>query len=145
MRRHLTRCCAALLALILGTVGAQGVTGPAAGAAAEPDSLLVTCYDGAVWQYTSVSPTTLTAPGNTAFTTTTRCLDINMRKSTTATWSVQACVIFVDHTSSCNYWTELSTSWKTIATNVADNTHFKVMVIHDWPNANGTTAMQLAF
>jgi hypothetical protein len=97
------------------------------------DTAATTCIGGAIWQYTSVSPTTLSAPGNTAFTTTNRCLDINMRKSTTVTWDAQACVIFVDHTASCNYWTDLSTSWKPIATNVADNSHFKVMVIFDRP------------
>jgi len=77
--------------------------------------------------------------------TTNRCNDINMRKSTESTWGVTACVIFVDHTSSCNYWTDLSTSWKTIATNVADNTRFEVEVLLDWWDATGSTAVQLAF
>jgi hypothetical protein len=104
-----------------------------------------TCYGGAIWQYTVVSPTTLRARGNTAFTTTTRCNDINMRKSTRVTWDVDACVIFVDHTPNCNYWTDISTSWQTIATDVRDTTHFKVVVAFWWPDATGTTAVQLAF
>jgi hypothetical protein len=104
-----------------------------------------TCLGSAIWQYTSVSPTTFKNGSRGSFTTTTRCLDINMRKSTAVTWRASACVIFVDHTSSCNYFTELSTSWKTIATNVADNTHFWVMVEFDWFEAPGTTAFQLAF
>jgi len=110
-----------------------------------PDAAAATCLGSAIWQYTSVSPTTFKNGSRGSFTTTNRCLDINMRKSTAVTWRASACVIFVDHTPNCNYFTELSTSWKTIATNVADNTHFWVMVEFDWFEASGTTAFQLAF
>jgi hypothetical protein len=99
------------------------------------------CYGGAIWQYTSVSPTYF----GHYFTTTDRCADINMRKSTEVTWDVDACVIFVDHTADCNYWTNITSSWKTIATNVANGTRFQVMVTHWWPDATGTTAVQFAF
>jgi len=144
MRGHFPRLTTALLTLVMCGSGLAGVA-DAAAAPANADTAATTCIGGAIWRYTSVSPTTFSAPGNTAFTTSNRCLDINMRKSTEVTWDAQACVIFVDHTASCNYWTDLSTSWKTIATNVADNTHFKVMVVFDWPNSVGTTAVQLAF
>lgn len=109
--------------------------------AASTSKAAPSCYGGAIWQYTSVSPTYF----GHYFTTTDRCADINMRKSTEVTWDVDACVIFVDHTADCNYWTNISTSWKTIATNVANGTRFQVMVTHWWPDATGTTAVQFAF
>lgn len=99
---------------------------------AAPQAHATTCYGGASWFYFGVSPVTLTGPSNTALTTTNRCFDINMRKSTTVKGSMWACVIFVDHTNECNYYTEITTSWQTIATDVLDNTHFKVEVIWDW-------------
>lgn len=112
----------------------------ASGAAGDDVSVAVTCYGGAIWQYTSVTPTNLPIR-----TTTTRCLDINMRKSTLVTWWAAACVIFVDHTPDCNYWTDLSSSWRTVATDVLDNTRFRVVLVFDWPSAVGTTTVQLAF
>lgn len=44
---------------------------------------------------------------------------------------VSACVIFIDHTQSCNYWTTVGTGWVTIATNVKDGTRFRVGVEGD--------------
>jgi hypothetical protein len=120
------------------------VAAPAPAGVTPAAATATTCYGGAIWQYTSVSPTTFPSD-TTSFTATSRCLDINMRKSTDVPWNVSACVIFVDHTTSCNYWTTISTSWKTIATNVADTTHFRVLVQFDWWDACCTTAIQLAF
>lgn len=58
--------------------------------------------------------------------TTSRCRDINVRNA--SQFSTQACVIFIDRTSNCNYWTYLpaNSGWMTIATNVKDNVNFKV-------------------
>jgi hypothetical protein len=159
MRRTFIRLVAVLLASVVGAVGLTAapataapvatapavVVAPAALVPADGPGIAVTCFGGAVWQYTTVSPTVLTAPGGQPFSTTSRCLDINMRKSTTVTWDVQVCVVFVDHTSSCNYLTTLSTSWQTIATNVADNSRFVVNVYFSMFPAKPTTAMQLAF
>lgn len=60
------------------------------------------------------------------FTTSTRCADINVRND--SSFSTNACVIFVDKTSSCNYWTYLParSSWFTVATNVKDGVNFRV-------------------
>ncbi|MEU4565920.1 hypothetical protein [Micromonospora sp. NPDC023956] len=58
--------------------------------------------------------------------TSSRCLDINVRNA--SAFSTQACVIFIDQTSNCNYWTYLpaNSGWTTIATNVRDGVNFKV-------------------
>ncbi|BCL15073.1 hypothetical protein [Micromonospora sagamiensis] len=58
--------------------------------------------------------------------TSSRCVDINVRNA--SAFSTQACVIFIDRTSNCNYWTYLpaNSGWTTIATNVRDGVNFKV-------------------
>lgn len=58
--------------------------------------------------------------------TTSRCGDINVRNA--SAYGTQACVIFIDKTSSCNYWTYLpaNSNWTVIATNVRDGVNFKV-------------------
>jgi hypothetical protein len=62
------------------------------------------------------------------YTTTSQCSDINL-KSTNST-GYTACVIFIRHTSSCNYITNIPAGgqWVNIATDVLDGTRFTVRV-----------------
>ncbi|MFB9234852.1 hypothetical protein ACFFWC_04770 [Plantactinospora siamensis] len=60
------------------------------------------------------------------FTASTRCLDINVRND--SVFSTNACVVFVDKTNNCNYWTYLpaKSGFYVVATNVRDGAHFRV-------------------
>ncbi|WP_086666197.1 hypothetical protein [Lentzea kentuckyensis] len=68
------------------------------------------------------------------YTTTSQCNDINLR-STNGT-SYKACVIFVNHTSACNYQTSVpgGGSWVNIATDVKDGTRFNVRIFKGGAN-----------
>jgi hypothetical protein len=68
------------------------------------------------------------------YTTTTQCQDINMR-STSGT-GFYACVIFIRHTSACNYRTFVPAGgqWINIATTVLDGTVFNVRVFKGGQN-----------
>src|SRR5207237_5513211 len=82
-----------------------------------------TCYCGAKRSYFDTG-----AWGGEAGTyrTTTRCRDINVRNA--SAFGTQACVVFVDRTNSCNYWTYLpaKSDYITVATNVHDGVDFRV-------------------
>ncbi|MCG5466972.1 hypothetical protein ACFYPG_10410 [Micromonospora sp. NPDC005553] len=84
---------------------------------------LATCYGGAVRSYFETG-----RYGGSAgqYRTTTRCRDINVRNA--SVYATDACVIFVDKTSACNYWTYLpaNSGWITVATNVRDGVNFRV-------------------
>ncbi|MEV1156607.1 hypothetical protein AB0J27_14560 [Micromonospora chokoriensis] len=84
---------------------------------------LATCYGGAVRSYFESG-----RYGGSAgqYRTTTRCRDINVRNA--SVYATEACVIFVDKTSACNYWTYLpaNSGWTTVATNVRDGVNFRV-------------------
>ncbi|MDG4807126.1 hypothetical protein O7634_10210 [Micromonospora sp. WMMD1120] len=84
---------------------------------------LATCYGGAVRSYFATG-----RYGGSAgeYRTTTRCRDINVRNA--SVYATEACVIFVDKTSACNYWTYLpaNSGWITVATNVRDGVDFRV-------------------
>ncbi|MEU7652492.1 hypothetical protein AB0C42_22715 [Micromonospora taraxaci] len=84
---------------------------------------LATCYGGAVRSYFESG-----RYGGSAgqYRTTTRCRDINVRNA--SVYATEACVIFVDKTSACNYWTYLpaNSGWITVATNVKDGVNFRV-------------------
>ncbi|MGW5577016.1 hypothetical protein [Micromonospora chokoriensis] len=84
---------------------------------------LATCYGGAVRSYFESG-----RYGGSAgqYRTTTRCRDINVRNA--SVYATEACVIFVDKTSACNYWTYLpaNSGWTTVATNVKDGVNFRV-------------------
>jgi hypothetical protein len=62
------------------------------------------------------------------YTTTSRCNDINLKF--TSGGRISACVIFIRHTSSCNYWTDFypGDNWKTVATTVLDGTDFVILL-----------------
>ena len=99
------------------------------------ETVIQSCYGGAV----SVAFVDNAVFG--PYTTTSRCYDINMRTTNgTYTW---ACVVFVDHTSDCNYWTLVGPTWTTIATSVLDGTHFKVPVWSYY--VGGYVTAQIAF
>ncbi|PYC73376.1 hypothetical protein C7C45_06785 [Micromonospora arborensis] len=84
---------------------------------------LATCYGGAVRSYFETG-----RYGGSAgqYRTTTRCRDINVRNA--SVYATEACVIFVDKTSACNYWTYLpaNSGWITVATDVRDGVNFRV-------------------
>jgi hypothetical protein len=84
-----------------------------------------TCYGGYVRK-------TLARPGTGfdagPYTTSTRCVDINVRNR--SVYPFKVCVIFVS-VGSCNYWTSVPTGsvWRVAATNVRDNVRFYVRVV----------------
>ncbi|MFC5925961.1 hypothetical protein [Micromonospora vulcania] len=84
---------------------------------------LATCYGGAVRSYFQTG-----GYGGQAGTyrTTSRCRDINVRNA--SAYGTEACVIFVDKTGACNYWTYLpaNSGWIVVATNVRDGVNFRV-------------------
>ncbi|MFY1618704.1 hypothetical protein [Micromonospora sp. WMMD736] len=84
---------------------------------------LATCYGGAVRSFFQTG-----GYGGQAgpYRTTTRCRDINVRN--TSAYATEACVIFIDKTSKCNYWTYLpaNSGWTVVATNVRDGVNFRV-------------------
>ncbi|MFF0149747.1 hypothetical protein [Micromonospora sp. NPDC005203] len=100
-------------------------TGSVAPVSAGPNAFapLATCYGGAVRSFFQTG-----RYGGQAgqFRTTTRCRDINVRNA--SVYATEACVIFVDKTSGCNYWTYLpaNSDWTTVATNVRDGVNFQV-------------------
>jgi hypothetical protein len=84
---------------------------------------LATCYGGAVRSFFQTG-----GYGGQAgpYRTTTRCRDINVRNA--SAYATEACVIFIDKTSKCNYWTYLpaNSGWTVVATNVKDGVNFRV-------------------
>ncbi|MGC4807957.1 hypothetical protein [Micromonospora sp. DT233] len=82
-----------------------------------------TCYGGAVRSYFQTG-----GWGGEAGTyrASSRCGDINVRNA--SSFGTQACVVFVDKTNACNYWTYLpaKSGWITVATNVRDGARFRV-------------------
>ncbi|MEU7840521.1 hypothetical protein AB0B39_06085 [Micromonospora sp. NPDC049114] len=84
---------------------------------------LATCYGGAVRSFFQTG-----GYGGQAgpYRTTTRCRDINVRNA--SPYGTDACVIFIDKTGNCNYWTYLpaNSGWVTVATNVRDGVNFRV-------------------
>ncbi|MFD9395272.1 hypothetical protein ACFWBB_32435 [Streptomyces sp. NPDC060000] len=112
-------------------------------ASAQPSAAAVSCYGGAK---------TLTYHYQTAakeygtYTTSSRCGDINMRL-TTDTGYLDACVVFIDHTTKCNNgdaYTTHGTEWATVATDVKDGTHF-VLRVHAYDTDAQNVTFQLAY
>ncbi|SCF00696.1 hypothetical protein GA0070558_11959 [Micromonospora haikouensis] len=110
-------------------VSALALAAPAAAAPAQPlvagnlAGTYATCYGGAVRSYFQTG-----SWGGEAGTyrTTSRCADVNVRND--SSFGTQACVVFVDKTNNCNYWTYLpaKSGWTTVATNVRDGVNFRV-------------------
>ncbi|MFE9185448.1 hypothetical protein ACFYMB_19225 [Micromonospora haikouensis] len=110
-------------------VSALALAAPAVAAPAQPQvagnlaGTYATCYGGAVRSYFQTG-----SWGGEAGTyrTTSRCADVNVRND--SSFGTQACVVFVDKTNNCNYWTYLpaKSGWTTVATNVRDGVNFRV-------------------
>ncbi|NBE82541.1 hypothetical protein [Micromonospora rubida] len=124
--RLLATTTAAVSLLALGAP-AQAAPAPASPGAEAPAVNLAgtyaTCYGGAVRSYFQTG-----SWGGEAGTyrATSRCADVNVRNA--SSFGTQACVVFVDRTNSCNYWTYLpaKSGWITVATNVRDGVNFRV-------------------
>jgi len=124
--RRLRSSLASAAALAVATTGIAVATtgGPAqaAGCRSTPYSaVLSTGRSGAV------------LPTSGTWRTTTQCRDIQVRGASNAAGTTartfQACVIFVDKTSACNYWSTVRFGqWTNIATNVKDGVRFRVKV-----------------
>ncbi|MFD8304500.1 hypothetical protein ACFV29_19450 [Streptomyces sp. NPDC059690] len=115
-------------------------------ASAQASAAATSCYGGAK---------TLTYHYQTAakeygtYTTSSRCNDINLRLLTDGPQGIylDACVVFVDHTTKCNNddaYTTHGTEWGTIATDVKDGTHF-VVRIHAYDTDAQNVTFQIAY
>ncbi|WP_018545917.1 hypothetical protein [Streptomyces sp. LaPpAH-108] len=135
-----TRRTAAVLAATTALLAA-GATAPAA---ARSENASASCYGGAVsltYRYSAAAVEFGT------YTTTSRCSDINIKLSSSATGFLDACVVFVDHTTLCNHDNTYSTfgpQWATVATDVKDGTRFKLRV-HAYDTDAQVVPFQLAF
>ncbi|MEU4109551.1 hypothetical protein ACGFYT_08615 [Streptomyces sp. NPDC048208] len=135
-----TRRTAAVLAATAALLAA-GATAPAA---ARPEKAATTCYGGAkslTYRYSAAAVEFGT------YTTTSRCGDINIKLSSSATGFLDACIVFVDHTTLCNHDNTYSTfgpQWATVATDVKDGTRFKLRV-HAYDTDAQVVPFQLAF
>ncbi|MFF3865711.1 hypothetical protein [Micromonospora sp. NPDC001898] len=119
-----TTAAVSLLALAAPAQAAPAPASPGAGTpAVNLAGTYATCYGGAVRSYFQTG-----SWGGEAGTyrATSRCADVNVRNA--SSFGTQACVVFVDKTNSCNYWTYLpaNSGWITVATNVRDGVNFRV-------------------
>ncbi|GAA1755140.1 hypothetical protein [Luedemannella helvata] len=126
LRRRLSASAAALMLLVTGAT-VLGTAGPAfaAGCRTAPYS---EDYIGLVdifashesWAWGDFGP----------YYATSQCADIQVQSIPSlgdAAHPLYACVIFVNYTSSCNYWTYVPAGeWRNIATNVKDGTKFLI-------------------
>ncbi|MFJ9119551.1 hypothetical protein ACIRJO_28915 [Streptomyces sp. NPDC102394] len=136
-----TRVFASALLTAAALVGA-GV----APASAQTSAAATSCYGGAktlTYHYQSA------AKEYGTYTTSSRCNDINLRLLTDGPQGIylDACVVFVDHTTKCNNddaYTTHGTEWGTIATDVKDGTHF-VVRIHAYDIDAQNVTFQIAY
>ncbi|MFE7860414.1 hypothetical protein [Streptomyces sp. NPDC057403] len=136
-----TRAFASALLTAAALVGA-GV----APASAHTSAAATSCYGGAktlTYHYQSA------AKEYGTYTTSSRCNDINLRLLTDGPQGIylDACVVFVDHTTKCNNddaYTTHGTEWGTIATDVKDGTHF-VVRIHAYDIDAQNVTFQIAY
>jgi hypothetical protein len=102
------------------------------------------CYGGAIsltYHYSSA------AVEYGPYTTSSRCKDINMRLTADNGEYLDACIVFVDHTTLCNNdnaYLTMGPPWLTVATDVKDGTHFKLRV-HAYDIDSQLVHFQLAF
>ncbi|MCM0673907.1 hypothetical protein NCC78_04185 [Micromonospora phytophila] len=119
MSAPVTRVLATTTALTVLTVGSPAQAAPEVNLSGS----FATCYGGAKRVYFATG-----GSGGEAgtFRTTSRCRDINVRNA--SQFGTEACVIFVNKTDNCNYWTYLpaQSGWITVATNVRDGVDFRV-------------------
>ncbi|WP_066947021.1 hypothetical protein [Streptomyces lushanensis] len=90
------------------------------------------CYDGAtIWYATADSPNPLLPSRTDHYTTSPRCGDINFRVAQTSNTSFNALVrVCFVRTGECNGWKSYrwGNDWLVIASNVLDNTTFRVEI-----------------
>ncbi|MFF5145087.1 hypothetical protein ACFY6U_36155 [Streptomyces sp. NPDC013157] len=130
--------CTAAALLGVGAVPASAQTSAASAAA-------TSCYGGAktlTYHYQAA------AREYGTYTTSSRCNDINLRLITDEPGVyLDACVVFVDHTSKCNNgdaYTTHGTEWGTVATDVKDGTHF-VLRVHAYDIDAQNVTFQIAY
>ncbi|MEU8790797.1 hypothetical protein [Streptomyces sp. NPDC048643] len=123
-------------AAALFTLLAVIVPGTAHASAAPPRAAAGSCYGGAV----TVSTDDSLEFG--PYTSSARCKDINVRIVGGDADSVNACVKFVRY-GTCNHWTNIGRSWKTIATDVLDGSRFTVPLGVDLEGA--TARVEIAY
>ncbi|NEB01004.1 hypothetical protein [Streptomyces sp. SID13726] len=135
-----TRAFAAALFTAASLLGA-GV----APASAQTSAAAVSCYGGArtlTYHYQAA------AKEYGTYTTSSRCNDVNIRLITDVPGVyLDACVVFVDHTSKCNNgdaYTTHGTEWGTVATDVKDGTHF-VLRVHAYDTDAQNVTFQIAY
>ncbi|WP_371659753.1 hypothetical protein [Streptomyces sp. NBC_00280] len=114
-------------------------------ASAQSSAAAVTCNGGAktlTYRYSAA------AKEYGTYTTSSRCNDINMRLKTNVPGVyLNACVVFVDHTSKCNHGDTYSThgtEWATVATDVKDGTDF-VLRVHAYDTDAQNVTFQISF
>jgi hypothetical protein len=128
------------------TTAALLAAGVAPASAQSSAAAATSCYGGAktlTYHYQSA------AKEYGTYTTTSRCNDINMRLLTDGPQGIylDACVVFVDHTSKCNNgdaYTTHGTEWATVATDVKDGTHF-VLRVHAYDIDAQNVTFQIAY
>ncbi|GAA5025362.1 hypothetical protein [Streptomyces siamensis] len=134
--RRTTAVLAAVTALLTGAATAPAL--------AQSETAATSCYGGAkslTYHYSA------TAVEFGTYTTSSRCADINIKLSSSATGFLDACIVFVDHTSLCNHDDTYSTfgpQWATVATDVKDGTHFRLRV-HAYDTDAQVVPFQLAY
>ncbi|GAA3828179.1 hypothetical protein GCM10022403_071810 [Streptomyces coacervatus] len=114
-------------------------------ASAQSSAAALSCYGGArtlTYHYQAA------AKEYGTYTTSSRCNDINMRLITDEPGVyLDACVVFVDHTTKCNNddaYTTHGTEWGTVATDVKDGTHF-VLRVHAYDIDAQNVTFQIAY
>ena len=115
-------------------------------ASAQSSAAAVSCHGGArtlTYHYQAA------AKEYGTYTTSSRCNDINLRLITDGPEGVflDACVVFVDHTTKCNNddtYTTHGTEWATVATDVKDGTHF-VLRVHAYDIYAQNVTFQIAY
>ncbi|KND41722.1 MULTISPECIES: hypothetical protein [Streptomyces] len=114
-------------------------------ASAQSSTAAVSCYGGAktlTYRYSAA------AREYGTYTTSSRCGDINMRLITDEPGVyLDACVVFVDHTTRCNHgdtYSTQGTAWATVATDVRDGTHF-VLRVHAYDTDAQNVTFQIAY
>ncbi|MEU6254452.1 hypothetical protein [Streptomyces sp. NPDC047043] len=114
-------------------------------ASAQTSAAAVSCYRGAKPLTYHYQPA---AKEYGTYTTSSRCNDINIRLITDEPGVyLDACVVFVDHTSKCNNgdaYTTHGTEWGTVATDVKDGTHF-VLRVHAYDTDAQNVSFQIAY
>ncbi|MFD4501900.1 hypothetical protein [Streptomyces sp. NPDC058457] len=118
---------------------------PASAQNSAPSAAATSCYGGAktlTYHYQAA------AKEYGTYTTSSRCNDINLRLITDEPGVyLDACVVFVDHTSKCNNgdaYTTHGTEWGTVATDVLDGTHF-VLRVHAYDIDAQNVTFQIAY